>query len=207
MTFKKSLRVVGLGASMTAGTPGFYSPRERPPHGEGDEQSQYAYWMRRLRPSWEVLNRGMRGQRTDQILQRFQYDAVETEPDVLILMAGTNDLYQGFGLQAPLANLKVMLEQTLSSGRAVVSASIPPLNVASETLKKEILEFNHELKLMTGRMNIVFFDAYRLLEDPFRPGFIPDSPDDVHPGVEGYRKLGEALVSAVEAALERARRE
>jgi len=207
VTFKKSLRVVGLGASMTAGTPGFYSPRERPPHGEGDEQSQYAYWMRRLRPSWEVLNRGMRGQRTDQILQRFTYDAVETEPDVLILMAGTNDLYQGFGLQAPLANLKVMLEQTLSSGRAVVSASIPPLNVASETLKKEILEFNHELKLMTGRMNIVFFDAYRLLEDPSRPGFIPDSPDDVHPGVEGYRKLGESLVPAVEAALERARRE
>lgn len=205
MTSEKSLRVVGLGASMTAGTPGFYSPRERPPHGEGDEQSQYAYWLRRLRPAWEVLNRGMRGQRTDQILQRFEYDAVETKPDVLILMAGTNDLYQGLGLQAPLGNIKIMLEQTLASGRGAVSASIPPLNVASEELKKEILEFNRELKLMVERMNIVFFDAYSLLEDPSRPGFIANSPDNVHPGIEGYRKLGEALVPAVEASLERVR--
>lgn len=206
MTLSKSFRVVGLGASMTAGTPGFYSPRERPPLGQGDEQSQYAYWMRRLRPSWEVLNRGMRGQRTDQILLRFKYDAVETNPDVLILLAGTNDLYQGFGLQAPLGNLKKMLERTLAAGRGAVSASIPPLNVASEELKKEILEFNRELELMAERMGVVFFDAYRLLEDPSRPGFIPDSPDDVHPGVQGYRKLGEALIPAVEAALERAAR-
>ncbi len=201
-----AFRIVGIGASMTAGTPGFFSPRERPPAGEGDERSQYAYWMRRARPEWEVLNRGMRGQRTDQILQRFEFDVLENRPEVMILMAGTNDLYQGLGLEKPLQNLKLMFEKAGHAGITSVAASIPPLNVAAQPLKKLILEFNQKLQAMTSEMGIVFCDIYRVMEDPSRPGFISRSPDDVHPDVEGYRKVGEAFVPAVEEALRRAGR-
>lgn len=198
-------RIVGLGASMTAGTPGFFSPRERPPLGEGDERSQYAYWMQRMRPQWEVLNRGMRGQRTDQILLRFDYDAVETRPDVLILLAGTNDLYQGRPARDALLNLETMIRRTLEAGRGAVLSSIPPLNIAPPDIKEKILDFNVSVERLAGSLGAVFFDAYSLLEDPSRPGFIPDSPDDVHPGPSGYRKLGEALVPSVETALMRCR--
>ena len=189
---------------MTAGTPGFFSPRERPPAGEGDERSQYAYWMRELRPGWEILNRGMRGQRTDQILQRFDFDVLDNRPDCMILMAGTNDLYQGFGLQKPLQNLKAMFQKACQAGIASVSASIPPLNVAPQPLKELILEFNEKLQSLAGGMGIVFCDIYRVMEDPERPGFIPHSPDNVHPDVEGYRRAGEAFVPAVEEALRKA---
>lgn len=203
MTDSGGPRIVGLGASMTAGTPGFFSPRERPPAGEGNEQSQYAYWMRRLRPGWEVLNRGMRGQRTDQILLRFEYDAVETCPDVLILLAGTNDLYQGRSARCALTRLEQMVLRTLEAGRGAVLSSLPPLNIASEDVKKIILDFNVSVRDLAGKTGAVFFDAYALMEDPSRPGFIRESPDGVHPDVAGYRRLGEALVPAVETALSR----
>ena len=45
---------------------------------------------------------------------------------------------------------------------------------------------------------LAFCDIYSLLEDPGRPGFMKDSPDDVHPGVAGYRKIGETLTAAID---------
>ena len=39
------VRIVALGDSTTAGTPGWLSPLESPPAGAGDETSQYAYWL------------------------------------------------------------------------------------------------------------------------------------------------------------------
>ena len=51
-----------------AGTPrAFSSPLEAPPDGRGDETSQYAYWLIRAHPEWDVLNRGVNGERSDQI--------------------------------------------------------------------------------------------------------------------------------------------
>lgn len=194
----KRLRIVGLGASATAGTPGFYSPRERPPYGEGNEQSQYAYWMQKARPSWEVLNRGMRGQRTDQILMRFEYDVLDLSPDVLILMAGTNDLYQGYEPERAFENLHLMTGRAASAGIRVVLCSILPLNVASPEVKQKILRLNARVQDFAKGPDPAFCDIYRLMEDPRRPGFIADSPDDVHPNPAGYRRMGEALVPVVE---------
>ena len=40
-----TIRIIALGDSTTAGTPGFLSPLEAPPNGRGDVTSQYAYWL------------------------------------------------------------------------------------------------------------------------------------------------------------------
>ena len=69
---EKPLTILALGDSTTAGTPEFRSPVEVPPHGEGNVQSQYIYWMMKAHPEWTVLNRGVNGERTDQILNRFE---------------------------------------------------------------------------------------------------------------------------------------
>ena len=81
------LRIVGLGDSTTAGTPGFMSPLEAPPMGKGDPESQYAYWMMRTHPEWTVLNRGVNGERSDEIKARFQRDVLEEKPDYVIILA------------------------------------------------------------------------------------------------------------------------
>ena len=38
-----TIRIIALGDSTTAGTPGFLSPLEAPPNGRGDVTSQYVY--------------------------------------------------------------------------------------------------------------------------------------------------------------------
>jgi len=66
--------IAAIGDSTTAGTPGFKSPLEAPPDGAGNVESQYAYWLMMRRPDWRVLNRGVNGERSDQIRLRFARD-------------------------------------------------------------------------------------------------------------------------------------
>src|SRR5205814_9896246 len=87
--------IVALGDSTTAGTPGFRSPLEAPPDGAGDETSQYAYWLMRAHTDWRILNRGVNGERADQIGARFARDVVSPAPRAVVIIAGVNDIYQG----------------------------------------------------------------------------------------------------------------
>src|SRR3989442_5861562 len=87
--------IVALGDSTTAGTPGFKSPLEAPPDGAGNVESQYADWLTQTHADWRVLNRGVNGERSDQIRARFQRDVVDARPDAVVIVAGVNDVYQG----------------------------------------------------------------------------------------------------------------
>src|SRR5829696_776751 len=89
------LRIVAMGDWTTAGTPAFLSPLEAPPAGRGDRTSQYAYWLTETHPHWDVLNKGVNGERSDQIRAWFDRDVVDQRPAVVVLIAGVNDVYQG----------------------------------------------------------------------------------------------------------------
>src|SRR3954463_6846373 len=89
------ITIVALGDSTTAGTPGFKSPIEAPPNGSGNVESQYAHWLMQAHPDWQVLNRGVDGERSDQIRARFARDAAQARPEVVVIIAGVNDVYQG----------------------------------------------------------------------------------------------------------------
>lgn len=82
---ERSYIIVALGDSTTAGTPGFKSPLEPPPDGAGDIESQYAYWLTlRRRGTWRVLNRGVNGQRADEIRARFDRDVIAVKADLVV---------------------------------------------------------------------------------------------------------------------------
>src|SRR5215813_5861037 len=95
MNDKQSVRIVAMGDSTTAGTPAFKSPREAPPNGSGDKTSQYAYWLMKAHPDWDVINQGINAQRSDQIAARFDDDVIGKKPAVVVIIAGVNDVYQG----------------------------------------------------------------------------------------------------------------
>src|SRR4029453_8724909 len=87
--------IVALGDSTMAGTPGFKSPLESPPNGAGNIESQYPYWLTQNHGDWQVLNRGVNGERSDQIRARFDRDVLAPPPAAVVIIAGVNDIYQG----------------------------------------------------------------------------------------------------------------
>src|SRR3990172_8140843 len=124
-------RIVAMGDSTAAGPRGWKSPVESPPAGAGDETSQYAYWLMKAHPDWEVLNRGVNGERTDQIRARFDRDVVEARPAAVVIVAGVNDIYQGRPARDVTGNLSWMYDRAARAGIRVVAGTILPYDSAT----------------------------------------------------------------------------
>jgi lysophospholipase L1-like esterase len=192
--------IVGLGDSTTAGTPGFLSPLEAPPAGSGDEQSQYCYWMMRAHPEWIVLNRGINGQRSDQILSRFGRDVAAERPAVVIILAGVNDVYQGRRTDAIKSNLEKMYELAEQGGIVPLAATVLPYNAAGEKESGEIQELNNWMEGVVKRKHgRLFCDTNLAVRDKADATRLASSPDGLHPDVEGYRRMGDALSRSLES--------
>jgi lysophospholipase L1-like esterase len=198
--------IVALGDSTTAGTPGFKSPLEAPPHGEGDVQSQYAFWLARAHPEWRVLNRGINGERSDQIRARFTRDVIHAGADLVVIIAGVNDIYQQRSAEVVQFELEAMFQLARSAPRslAVVAGSIMPFNTATPDQDRRMMAVNDWLREYAARhADVAYCDTRAAVSDPADADRLLSSPDDLHPSAEGYRRAAQALEPVIVRTLVR----
>jgi len=203
--------IVALGDSTTAGTPGFQSPIEAPPDGRGNVESQYAYWLMKAHPDWLVLNRGVNGQRTDQIRARFDGDvflsgvappALAPKPNAVVIIAGVNDIYQGRSADAVTRELESMYDIALAARIPLVTGTIVPFNTATADQNARMRAVNEWIRSYASRTpRVVFCDTRAAVAAPGAPDRLVSSPDNLHPSPEGYRLMAAALEPAILGAL------
>ena len=195
--------IVALGDSTTAGTPGFRSPIEAPPDGQGDVTSQFAYWLMASHPDWRVLNRGVNGERSDKIRARFDRDVVAARPDVVVVIAGVNDIYQGRPVGLVTAELEAIYDAARRAGLPVVAGSIIPYNTATSDQNARMHAVNAWIRAYAARhTDMAFADTRAAAAAPGRPDHLLSSPDDLHPSPEGYRAMAQALEPAISRLLQ-----
>jgi len=194
--------IVALGDSTTAGTPGFRSPVETPPNGDGNVESQFAYWLMQADPDWQVLNRGVNGERSDEIAARFDRDVVGARPAIVIVIAGVNDVYQGRSAETVIAQLADMYDRASRAGIRVVAGSIVPYNTASDDANARMRAINEWIAAEAARdSNVAFVDTRRAAASADDPDRLSGSPDGLHPDVNGYRRMAEAVAPVIRAHL------
>lgn len=91
-------------------------------------------------PSFTLLNKGIRGQNTRDLLRRIEKDVVKESPDLVILMIGTNDLmntHKMLSVEEYVANVEQMMERFTEAG-------IPLLMVSFPTLDEEYIYQRHD---------------------------------------------------------------
>ena len=201
----RPLTIVGLGDSTTAGTPGFRSPIEAPPEGEGNPESQYAFWMMQAHPDWTVLNRGINGQTAQEIRARFARDVLPVRPNYVILLAGVNDIYGGARPEAVERHLAAMYADALDTGIVPVAAAVLPYNTAKARASGDILTLNAWIESLAKVLGIPYCDTHAAVADLADSNCLGGSPDGLHPDVAGYRAMGAALVRTIEDHLRRSR--
>jgi lysophospholipase L1-like esterase len=201
------VRIVAMGDSTTAGTPAFKSPREAPPDGKGDETSQYAYWLMKSHPDWEVVNQGINAQRSDTIAGRFEEDVIAKKPAVVVIIAGVNDVYQGRPAQHVKDQLAAMYTRAHDAGIRVVAGTIIPYNTATADQNARMRDINDWIRTQ-GRADpgVIVVDTRAAVAAPGDPDKLASSPDGLHPDAAGYRKMAEAIAPAVQQALRSAGR-
>jgi acyl-CoA thioesterase-1 len=197
--------IVALGDSTTAGTPGFRSPIEAPPDGTGDVESQYAYWLMRAHADWRVLNRGVNGERSDQIGARFDRHVMAAGPDLVIIIAGVNDVYQGRAAETVTPELEAMYEKArlaAPGGIPVVAGSIVPYNTATADQNARMRAVNDWIRRYAAHHpHVTFCDTRAAVAAPGNPDRLVATADDLHPTSDGYRLMALALEPAIRRAL------
>jgi len=190
--------IVALGDSTTAGTPGFLSPLEAPPDGRGDVRSQYVWWLMQAHPEWTVLNRGVNGERVDQIAARFDRDVVDASPAAVIVIAGVNDIYQGRDAKRVQRELEQLYERARAKRIPVVAGSIVPYDTAGADENARMRVVNDWIAgYAAAHEGMTFCDTRAVVAAEGNSDRLAESPDQLHPSVDGYRKMADALERAL----------
>lgn len=196
------IHIIAMGDSTTAGTPGFESPREAPPHGRGNRESQYAYWLMRAHAGWDVLNQGVNGERSDQIRARFDEDVIARHPAAVVIIAGVNDVYQGLGAAHVQQELEAMYRRAGECGIALVAGAILPYNSATPDQNARMREINAWIRARTLRgRRMAFVDTRAAVAARDDPDRLAASLDGMHPDVDGYRRMADAIARALVRAI------
>lgn len=158
------------------------------------------------------VDRGISGETTPQMLARFRQDVLSLEPEVVVILAGTNDVAGNTGPMTPEMtrdNLKSMAELARADGIRVVLASVLPAldfpwRRGLEPAPR-IAALNALLEDYAARVGIVYLDYYRAMADEkggLRAGL---SEDGVHPNGAGYAVMAPLAEAAVRQARQLAR--
>jgi len=117
-----SLKIVCFGDSLTLG---YQSPTlglfflESIPYG--------TYLQEWAGKRGQVLVRGVCGETTQDMRLRFQPDVLAHQPQVAIILGGTNDLGLGISLDVIMENLRFFYEQAQAQGILPVAVTVPSL--------------------------------------------------------------------------------
>lgn len=154
-----------------------------------------------------LVDRGISGQTTPQILLRFQADVAALRPQVVHIMAGTNDVAGNTGptsAQDFRNNIMAMVALAKARGIRVILASIPP--AASFSWKPgidpvaRIAELNLWLRDYAREQGLVWVDYHPALADG-KGGMRPELTfDGVHPNAAGYAAMEPLTRQALAAA-------
>jgi lysophospholipase L1-like esterase len=193
--------VVALGDSTTAGTPFFRSPVEAPPDGAGDASAPYPRALEELRPGWRVLNRGVNGERADEIRARFERDVLPARARFVIVLAGVNDVYQGRDLKSVEADLSWMYARARRAGVEPVAASVLPFTRARPDQSARIRALNAWIEKNAKANGASFCDTHAAAAAPDNPDALSGSPEGLHPDRAGYRAVAKALAACLDARL------
>jgi lysophospholipase L1-like esterase len=140
----------------------------------GDEITEY--WGRgqaKFFPGQPYLNRGIKGQTTPQMLLRFRQDVIALRPQVVMILAGANDLASlaGPSTQGMMAeNFMSMVELAKANGIRVVLASLTPVCdcFTQQTRLRppgKIIGINGWLKEYARESGAIYLDYYSALAD------------------------------------------
>ncbi|MEP7243513.1 MAG: SGNH/GDSL hydrolase family protein [Gammaproteobacteria bacterium] len=148
-----------------------------------------------------IVNRGISGQTSSQMLVRFRADVVALRPGIVHILAGTNDVAGNTG---PLTaqdfknNIMSMVDLARANGIAVVLGSIPP--AAGFSWRPElkpvpiIEELNRWLRDYAAQNGLRYIDYYAALAGPAGELRGELGNEGVHPNRKGYgimRRLAE----------------
>lgn len=165
-----------------------------------------------LHPELETdcLNRGISGNRTADLLKRWQTDCLDLKPDVLSVFIGINDVWRRYDADSPTpcetfsANYRALLERTLEALPDIKLILMEPFVLPVPEDRKQwredldpkihaVRDLAREFNALYLPMDGIFAAAAAARPPEFWAG------DGVHPSPAGHALIAKSWLQAVQA--------
>lgn len=171
-------------------------------------------WLR-LRPAFfeshlmgddtcNLHNRGVSGETTRQMLLRFHRDVLAEQPDIIVILAGINDIAENEGPVADstiVGNIEQMIRAAKDQGAEVLLCSILPADkfLWRKQIKpaERVIIVNQQLAALASKTSSEWVDYYALLRNEQGGLNVELAPDGVHPNAACYALMEPVLMEAI----------
>jgi lysophospholipase L1-like esterase len=193
------LTIVALGSSSTAGA-GASSPAASYPN-------QLAVDLKQRFPGRDitVLNRGINGEETDDMMVRFQADVFAEHPQLVLWQVGTNSVLRDRPLEPHSMQLHEGIDQLKATGADVVL--IDPQYSPKVLAKSETPDMVDQIALIAKAENVDLFRRFAVMRDWHEVQHLPFdafvSPDELHMNDWSYACVAKLLAGAIAEAATR----
>jgi len=154
-------------------------------------------------PDKPYVNRGIGGQITPQMLVRFREDVVNLQPNVTVILGGTNDIALQTNLTTIQANLQTMAEVSKVHGFKPIIASITPVcgPVVAVRPPEQINFMNAWIQHFCEKWGFIYLDYFSSLVGA--DGLLRQelTNDCLHPNAAGYDVMASLAQAAINQAL------
>jgi lysophospholipase L1-like esterase len=163
-------------------------------------------------PGRNYINRGISGQTTSQMLLRFRQDVIDLDPQIVVVLAGTNDIAGNTGpisIENIEGNITSIAELARAHNIALVLSSVTPVNNYTPASQRffadrplsEILRLNEWIKAYCANTNCYYLDYFDSMVDG--SGLLKRdlSEDGLHPNDAGYKIMAPLAQSAIDKTM------
>jgi lysophospholipase L1-like esterase len=165
--------------------------------------------LNRYFPDKRYINRGISGQTTSQMLLRFRQDVIRLDPDVVVILAGTNDVAGNTGpisIEDIEGNITSMAELARAHDIALVLSSVTPVNNYTPASQRffadrppsEILRLNEWMKAYCASTNCYYLDYFNAMVDGSGLMKRALTEDGLHPNDAGYKIMAPLAQGAID---------
>lgn len=154
----------------------------------------------------EFVNRGVGGDRTWELLERWQADCIDIQPDVVSILIGINDTWRAFDSNRPTtpedyeANYRKLLEDVRRHTGAKILI-LEPFLLHNSPEKDDWREDLNAKIMAARRLAREYANVFVPLDGLFAAASVREAPaywaaDGVHPTEAGARFIGEYYAGA-----------
>ncbi len=154
------------------------------------------------------INRGISGQTTPQMLIRFRADVIELKPEIVVILAGINDIAGNTGpstLDMITDNIFSMAELAKANHIKVILCSVlPALDFPwkpNQNPAEKVIALNKMIKEYADANKITYLDYYSAMVNEQKGLKADYSSDGVHPNKLGYQVMAPLAEKAIQSVL------
>jgi lysophospholipase L1-like esterase len=155
-----------------------------------------------LLPEFRLVNRGVGGQSSTQLLARFSSDVLQLDPGQVVIKICAGNFGPGVDSRMIWDELETMLLTAQARNIEPVVATIVPVTRRAEehegySISDQVRQFNSKAIEFARRHGFKLVDYYEAMAD--REGFLPDdmARDAIHPNALGYERMAAAYGAAM----------